>query len=78
MNLQNRKAKIAIGIFLAICLIIAYRIYSNIQNDRARAERMSQSRTVAVVTMHPIRQEIVPKLEFSGSMDPIWQADVAA
>lgn len=78
MNLQNRKAKIAIGIFLAICLIIAYRIYSNIQNDRARAERMSRSRTVAVVTMHPIRQEIVPKLEFSGSMDPIWQADVAA
>ncbi len=77
MNSQNRKVKIVIGILIAVCLIIAYRIYSNIQNERARAARLSQSRAVAVVTGHPSRQTIVPKLSFSGSLDPEWQAEVA-
>ena len=33
---------------------------------------------MAVVTAHPIRQTIVPSLSFSGSLDPEWQAEVAA
>ena len=78
MNLQNRKVKIVIGILVAVCLVIAYRIYSNIQNERERAARLSQSRAVAVVTGRPVRQTIVPKLSFSGSLDPEWQAEVAA
>ena len=78
MNLQNRKVKIAFGLMLAVCVIIGYRIYSNIQADKARAARLSQVRNVAVVTAHPIRQTIVPSLSFSGSLDPEWQAEVAA
>ena len=46
--------------------------------DKARAARLSQVRNVAVVTAHPIRQTIVPSLSFSGSLDPEWQAEVAA
>ena len=78
VNLQNRKVKIVIAIMAAVCLIIGYRIYSNIQNDKARAARMSQARSTAVVTAHPKRQTIVPQLKFSGSLDPEWQAEVAA
>lgn len=78
MNLQNRKVKIVLGLLLAVCVIIGYRIYSNIQADRARAAKMSQSRSIAVVTAHPVRRTIVPQLHFSGSLDPEWQAQVAA
>ena len=38
MNLQNKKVKIVLGILLAVCLIVSYRIYSNVQKDKARAE----------------------------------------
>lgn len=78
VNLQNRKVKIVLGLLLAVCVIIGYRIYSNIQADKARAAKMSQSRSIAVVTAHPIRRTIVPQLHFSGSLDPEWQAQVAA
>ncbi len=78
MNLQSRKVKILLGVMIAVCLIIAFRIYTNIQNERARAERMSRSRSIAVETAHPVRQTIVPRLSFSGSLDPEWQAEVAA
>lgn len=78
VNLQNCKVKIVLGLLLAVCVIIGYRIYSNIQADRARAAKMSQSRSIAVVTAHPVRRTIVPQLHFSGSLDPEWQAQVAA
>ncbi|WP_405380999.1 efflux RND transporter periplasmic adaptor subunit [Phascolarctobacterium sp.] len=78
MNLQNRKVKIVVGILVAICLIISYRIYSNVQKEKARAERISQTKSVAVELAHPQRQTIVPQLRFSGSLDPEWQAEVAA
>lgn len=78
MNLQNRKVKIVLGLLLAVCVIIGYRIYSNIQADKARAAKMSQSRSIAVVMAHPVRRTIVPQLHFSGSLDPEWQAQVAA
>lgn len=78
MNLQSRKVKILIGVIIAAILIISYRIVSNIQSERERAARLSQGRSVSVVTAYPERMTIVPKLEFSGSLDPEWQAAVAA
>lgn len=78
MNLQNKKVKIVLGILLAVCLIVSYRIYSNVQKDKARAEKMSRVKTVAVTTGHASRQTIIPTMRFSGSLDPEWQAEVAA
>ncbi|MDY4919977.1 MAG: efflux RND transporter periplasmic adaptor subunit [Phascolarctobacterium sp.] len=78
MNLQNKKVRIVLGLLIAVCLIISYRIYSNVQKEKARAEKMSRVRTVSVTTGHATRQTIVPKLSFSGSLDPEWQAEVAA
>lgn len=78
MNLGNRKVKIALAVMLAIVLVISYRIYSNIQKDKARAANMGKKRAVDVVTSLPGRQTIVPKLKFSGSLDPEWQAEVGS
>ncbi len=78
VNSKNRKVQIVVGLLVAVCVIIGWRIYSNIQADRARAAKMSQVRTIAVVTAHPVRQTITPRLSFSGSLDPEWQAEVAA
>ena len=78
MDWHNRNMKILIGICIAVVLIVCYRIFDNIQTERERAERMSRVQAVAVVTARPERRTIVPDLEFSGSLDPEWQADVAA
>ncbi len=78
MNLQNRKVKIVIGLMLTICIIIAYRIYNNIQTDKERAARISQVKRIAVVTVHPEKKTIIPKLSFSGSLNPEWQTEIAA
>jgi len=78
MDWHNRNMKILIGICIAVVLIVCYRIFDNIQTERARAERMSRVQAVAVVTAKPDRRTITPLLEFSGSLDPEWQADVAA
>lgn len=78
MNFGNRKMKIAMAILLAIVAVISFRIYTNIQNDKARAARMGQKRAENVVTALPSRQTIVPKLKFSGSLDPEWQAEVGS
>lgn len=78
MNLQNKKVRIVLGLLLAVCLIIAYRIYSNVQNEKARALRMSRTRALAVETSHAMRRTITPSMSFSGSLEPEWQAEVAA
>ena len=70
--------KILVAILVAIVAIISVRIYSNIQKDKARAARMGQKRSENVVTAHPNRQTIIPKLKFSGSLDPQWQAEVGS
>lgn len=78
MNLKSRKVQIAVAILIAIVAIISFRIYTNIQNDKARAARMGQKRAENVVTAHPTRQTIIPKMKFSGSLDPQWQAEVGS
>lgn len=78
MDLKNRKIRILIGILIAIVLIVAFRIYNNIQNDKERAARLSRSQAITVSLGRPERTSITPKLEFSGSLDPEWQAEVAA
>lgn len=78
MDFSNRKVKIALAVLLGIVLVISFRIYTNIQKDKARAAAMGQKRAVDVVTALPGRQTIVPSLKFSGSLDPEWQAEVGS
>lgn len=78
MNWQNRKVRIATIVSLVLLVIIAYRIYSNIQANNERASRVSQGQSIAVATAFPQRETITPILRFAGSLDPVWQADVSA
>ena len=78
LNNMSRRTKIVLGVLLAIVLVITYRIYSNIQKDKARAASMGAKKAVNVVTEHPQRMTIIPKLKFSGSLDPEWQAEVGS
>lgn len=78
MDFGNRKVKIALAILLAIAAVVSFRIYNNIQKDKARAARMGQKRAENVVTALPGRQTIVPRLKFSGSLDPEWQAEIGS
>ena len=75
---QNTKVRIAIIASMVLLAIIAYRIYGNIQANNERANRVSQGQNIAVATSFPQRQSITPVMRFAGSLDPVWQADVAA
>ena len=77
MNLHNRKVKILLAVFVAICVVVAYRIYSNVQSEKARAARMSQKRDIAVTLTETSRKTMIPTMKFSGTLDPDLSADVA-
>ena len=77
MNLQNSKLRLALLILLALTMVISYRIYSNIQKEKSRASSIG-ARQVQVVTGQPQRLTLVPQLRFTGSLDPVWQAQLAA
>ena len=76
--MNNRKIRILIIGAIIISLVIAYRIYNNIQNERMRAERISGTKVIAAETTMPQRLSISPELSFSGRLDADWQAEIAA
>lgn len=78
MQIRDKRAKILIGILAVLVGIVAFRVVANIlaRSDEAKSSR--QGRVSVVTADHPKRQTIVPKFRFSGTLDPIWQADVAA
>ena len=78
MNLKNKKVRILTALLAAIIVLVSYRIYSNITSERERAARMAQKKAIAVEIAKPQRRTIVPELYFTGSLDPEWQAEVAA
>lgn len=77
MNFQDRRVKILVGLCVLLCLVVAYRIFDNIQKNKERAARINKGREVAVETTVPQRVTIIPEMIFSGSLDPEWQAEVA-
>ncbi len=78
MNWKNKKIRIAIIASILLLAIISYRIFSNIQANTERANRVLQGRNISVATAFPKRETIMPIMRFAGSLDPFWRADVAA
>ena len=75
---KNKKMQVMAIAGGALVLVIAGRILMNLHNERVRAQRLSLAKPVAVPTAFPRRSVIVPEYRFSGSLDPVWQAQVAA
>ncbi len=73
---NNRNILILVAILLVIG--IGYRIYDNIQTNRQRANKISSGQTLAVQTEIVKKGSILPILKFSGSLEPIWQADISS
>ena len=78
MNLQDKRLRILVIGVVIILGIVAFRVISNIMTRNEQAKKSNQGRTAVIMADYPKRQTIVPKFRFSGTLDPIWQADVAA
>lgn len=78
MPLTNKK-KMALVLAIVITLtgVVGYRIYQNIAASKARAGNM-QAKAATVQVAQVGRQDIIPKVEYSGSLEPVWSADVSA
>ncbi len=78
MQIRDRKAKILILFLVVIVGVVAFRVISNILARQDQAQKSRQGKVAVVAAERPQYRTITPKFRFSGSLDPIWQADVAA
>ncbi|MEE3381403.1 MAG: efflux RND transporter periplasmic adaptor subunit [Succiniclasticum sp.] len=78
MQVRDKRAKILIGILVVVFGIVAFRVVANIVARSNQAKNSRQGKVAVVTADYPKRQTIVPKFRFSGTLDPVWQADVAA
>lgn len=77
MDRQGKKRWLAASIAVVL-LIVGVRVGMNLMAKSEQAKSSGREKVAAVTAGHPQRQRIEPKLRFSGTLDPIWQADVAA
>ena len=78
MNIQDKRMRILIYTLIAIVGIVLFRVVSNIMARNEQAKSSGQGRTAVVTAAYPVRKTIVPSFRFSGTLLPVWQADVAA
>lgn len=77
MEGQRKKRWIAAAV-VVILVIVGIRVGKNLMEKSEQAKSSGRGKVVTVTAGHPKRQRIEPQLRFSGTLDPIWQADVAA
>ena len=78
MRLSDNRVRLTIFILVAVIAVVGFRVAANIMARNEQAEKSSRGKVAVVTADYPKRQIIVPKFRFSGTMDPVWQADVAA
>ena len=78
MNIRDKRMRILIYTLIAVVGIVLFRVASNIMMRNEQAKNSGQGRTAIVTAAYPVRQTIVPSFRFSGTLLPVWQADVAA
>lgn len=61
-----------------ILIVLGVRVGMNLIEKSEKAKLSGRGKVATVTAGHPKRQRIAPQLRFSGTLDPIWQADVAA
>jgi len=74
---NKKKLAIVLAVVVALSGLVGYRIYQNIAAGKARAGNM-QTKAATVQVAQVGRQDIIPKVEYSGSLEPAWSADVSA
>ncbi len=76
--MNSGKSRIFLILAVVLVAIVGFRVAKNIMGRSEQAQKSRQGTVVSVVAEHPKRQTVVPKIRFSGTLQPIWQADVAA
>ncbi|MBR1885085.1 MAG: efflux RND transporter periplasmic adaptor subunit [Schwartzia sp.] len=76
--MKSGKSRIFLIMAVVLVVIIGFRVAKNVMERNEQAQKSRQGTVVSVVAEHPKRQTVVPKIRFSGTLSPIWQADVAA
>ena len=76
--MKSGKSRILLILAVVLVAIVGFRVAKNVMGRSEQAKKSRQGTVVSVVAEHPRRQTIVPKIRFSGTLQPIWQADVAA
>ncbi|MBR1759697.1 MAG: efflux RND transporter periplasmic adaptor subunit [Schwartzia sp.] len=76
--MKSGKSRIFLTMAVVLVVIIGFRVAKNVMERNEQAQKSRQGTVVSVVAEHPKRQTVVPKIRFSGTLSPIWQADVAA
>ena len=75
--MKNKKLAIALAIVITLTGVVGLRIYQNVAASKARAGNM-QSKAATVQVAQVGRQDVVPKAEYTGSLEPVWSTDVSA
>lgn len=75
---KDNRARIALLLAVVLIAVVAFRVVGNIVTRKEKARESRQGTVVAVIAEHPRRRTITPRIRFSGTLDPVWQADVAA
>lgn len=78
--LTKKQKVIGVAALIALVLvgIISYRIYANMSANKDRASKVSQGRGIAVEVATVQRRDIIPQLQFSANLEPIWSADISS
>ena len=76
--MKSGKTRIFLIIAIILVAIVGFRVVTNVMGRSEKANKSRQGTVVSVIAESPSRKTIVPKIRFSGTLSPIWQADVAA
>lgn len=74
---NNKKMAILVIVAVALSGIVGFRIYQNIAAGKERAGKM-QTKATAVQVAPVGRKDITPVVSYSGSLEPVWSAEVSA
>lgn len=75
---QDKRMRILAIVMGVIVAIVAFRVGMNIVEKNAKAKNSGGGKSAVVTAGNPVRTTITPKYKFSGTLEPVWQADVAA
>ena len=76
MNFKDKRVKYTVLVLAVLVAVIGLRIYNNVSANREKAQKASRVRVTAVMIDKPKRQDIKPVVKLTGTLDPVWQADV--
>ena len=74
---NKKKAVFLLAAVMVLSGVIGIRIHQNITVNKARAAQV-ETKAAAVQVAEAIRRDIASAANFSGSLEPVWMADISS